>query len=714
MPPAAAEEWGFNMFDQIIYGMEFYRHPGPDLEELKRNMDILKAKGFNLLRIQEVWSYEEPKEGIYDFEKIKGLVLYAEKICMDLIITFTLECAPPWLYKFNDVFQRNAYYEPIIETTPYPLPADGKPGPCWDNPIAIKAAENFLKAFIGEVGESDSIKGWAVWQEAGIWTWNDSKGKGGSTYCYCTHTLEQFRTWLQNKYKTLDSLNFKLMTNFGDWSYISPPNGYNGSYMVPLASEFFHFMVDRMGMIAKWKKDIVNRYDSKKRPVMCHINGGTLHSGIGNKWDDEYVLAKHMDSFGMSLYPKWGYGNTPDKAVNYVMLASDGCRCASKGKDVWVAEMQGGRQASGLRRSAPPTGNDIRNWTFATLGRGIKGIVYWQYREDILLQEACGHGVLNRRGESMPWLGEFSEMLDFLKRNDICIKSGAIPESKIAIAVNMDSHILGFQCDSEELVVGSTRNIYNWLIERNIFPDFLWKEQMTEENLERYKVVFFPTALAMSKEYAEVISRYVRNGGIVVSDACPGAYDEVSNATSQNPPFGLDKVFGCIEQDYYDMDDPFLKGTDEVVKILNGVGEFDGLGIKLHLLTQTYHLCGGKGIFSLNGSTAGVMNAYGNGRTYLIGTMFMYNESNSVILDRLLVHMGIDLPSNKTIMEMSLNSEHGKVIFYYNREKEAVSIEIGEKEDRIIKDFYGCVVKTEKHKQKVCLNGNSSCCIIFT
>lgn len=701
------------MFEQMIYGMEFYRQPGPDLPELEKDMKLLKAKGFNLLRIQEVWSYEEPEEGVYDFDKIRGIVELAEETGIDLIVTFSLECAPPWLYQLNDVFQRNGYGEPIIETTPYPLPADGKPGPCWDNPIAIRAAEKFVKAFIEEIGKSDAIKGWAVWQEAGIWPWNDSRGRGGSAYCYCPHTLARFREWLKAKYGSIKAMNRKLFTNFSDWCYVSPPNGYKDAFMVPLASEFFHFMIDRMGSIAKWKKEIVNRCDPEKRPVMCHVNGGVLVGGISNKWDDEYTLAGPMDLFGMSLYPKWGSGRAPNAAAQYIMLACDTSRCAAQGKDIWAAEIQCGRQASGLRRSSPPTGNEIRNWTFLALGRGLKGFVFWQYREEIMLQEAYGHGILNRRGESTPWLDPMSEMIGFLKLNEAFFRKGQLPKARIAIAINLDVHVLGYQCNTEDFFRTSARNIYNNLIDRNIYPDFVWNTAALGGGLSRYDLVFLPAALAMSAEYALAIRRYVESGGVVVSDGGIALYDELSNATSKSPGFGLDEVFGCVENAYYDVEDPYIKGKVVTERNLVGTGAFFGLSIEPALMVQTFAVATGKEILSFDGCAAGVVNSFGSGRAYLAGTVFSETEANEGFIDKILELEGIPVTGRKNVMEQRLQSRHGVALLLYNKEDREATQPVDLPENQLVEDFYGCELEYASGKPIVKLGCYSSGCLIL-
>jgi len=697
------------MFEQMVYGIEFFRYPGPDLEQLKKDMDFYKKQGFNLIRIQEVWSYEEPIKGIYDFEKIRGILAYAGEIDLDVVITFSLECAPPWLYKHHDVFHRNALREPVAEVTPYPLPSDGKPGPCWDNPIAIEAAENFVGAFIKELGKYEAIKGWAVWQEASMWPIWDTRGQAANSLCHCDFTLEKFRLWLKNKYGTLQNLNQHLMTNYGDWSYIETSRGLGGALMNPLANQFCNFMRERMNDIAAWKKEMVNKFDALKRPVMCHSVFSMLQSGIAPKWDDDYMLAKSMDLYGASLYPKWFGSRESDNQLKYIAFTVDGCRSAVGEKDVWAAELQAGRPGSGLKRWPAPEGREIENWNMMCVARGVKGFVQWQYREEILLGEACGHGLINRRGESVPWLDSLTGLMTFFKKHENIMKQGVVERSGVAIAVNTDSYILAHQAGMDGLAAKAGMNLHGTLLDMNVFTDFIWKEDILLEKLKQYKVVFLPFPVSMSGEYANALKRYVHNGGILISEACPAIYNELSNCTLQSPGFELDEVFGCREKDILEVD--FIKedtGTKEEL-MLSGEGVLSGTEIQTNHFIQLYTLTGGDEIATWNTDTAGVRNSYGKGRSYVIGTFFGQSATNFDMIKKILAAEGIKSFEKDHPLISRLSSDKGEAMFFYNKKDTETAFEFNIKVGLDYVGHYGGALT----ENGIRIPAKSSACVVW-
>ena len=53
-----------NRFAQLFpLGSHLCREPMPPMSELKRDMELLKKHGFNLVKLQEHWMVDEPLEG---------------------------------------------------------------------------------------------------------------------------------------------------------------------------------------------------------------------------------------------------------------------------------------------------------------------------------------------------------------------------------------------------------------------------------------------------------------------------------------------------------------------------------------------------------------------------------------------------------------------------------------------------------------------------
>jgi len=657
-----------NFFDnELVCGAEFFRYPGPCFDELKKDLERFAADGFNYVRVQQNWAYEEPCPGQYDFSRTREIVAYAEKLGLNVILTLCLENAPTWLYLENDVYQRNSYGEKVIHTIPYPIPADGKPGPCFDNPAAVAAAERFTEAFVAEFSRFDAVKGWAVWQESHSGSMCDNHPD--ADYCWCEHTAAAFIAWLKEKYTTLEATNKALLTNYGKWEYIMPPYAFGGTKQTPLYTEYANFLRLRLGRIAAWKKALVARCDPRHRPVMCHTVLSMVSGQLGRYWADDYIIAKEMDVFGASLYPSVTHGTWND--VVSIMFVLDSARCAADGKPNWAAELQGGRPASLLWHGEAPSCNDIANWGITSLARGVKGIVWWSYREETFCQESFGFGMLDRKGEPFEWYSEICKMNAFMNRNRDIILASHPEKARVAIAVDASNNLFAFEKNAEYLVSDSIRGIYTALLRHGVYPDFIWKEQILENRLADYSLVFLPLPLSMSAEYVEKLKEYVANGGSVVSEAYLASYDELSNAQLTIPSFGLDQLFGAREETIY-------QNTNRgFIKEFYGKGDFADITVNSAEFSQTFSSSTGETIFSdVLGQTLGVKNHFGNGKTYLLGTLFSHLLQNDPLLERILVLNQVPVTDSSSPMIQSLTGNRGQLLSIYNRSQETVSLEL--------------------------------------
>ena len=84
---------------------------------------------------------------------------------------------------------------PIVYEAQNTMPADGKPGPCFDHSGAREAQDKFIKTLVETLGKYDNVLVWNTWQEVGYW----SERLVGQPVCYCDNTLTSFRNWLKRQ-----------------------------------------------------------------------------------------------------------------------------------------------------------------------------------------------------------------------------------------------------------------------------------------------------------------------------------------------------------------------------------------------------------------------------------------------------------------------------------------------------------------------------------
>ena len=152
------------------FGTHVYREPCLDLEAVLADLPLLKRLGFNMIKIQEHWSTDEPEEGRYDFSRVDRLIARAGELGLGIYLGLTMEQAPMWLWrKYPDCHMLAADGCSHMTPTQYTIPMDGKPGPCWDHPGARAAAERFIAELARTLGRHENIWAWNTFQEIGFW-----------------------------------------------------------------------------------------------------------------------------------------------------------------------------------------------------------------------------------------------------------------------------------------------------------------------------------------------------------------------------------------------------------------------------------------------------------------------------------------------------------------------------------------------------------------
>lgn len=685
-----------DVLNDFCFGIEFFRYPGPPLEELKKDLRLFRENGLNVVRLQTNWAYEEPLEEQYQFSKIEQILDYAQELGMEALVTICLENAPTWLFAQYDVYQEDATGAKVRHSLPYPIPGDGKPGPCFDNPVAVEKAERYASALVRCLSAHSNVIGWAVWQEA--------RSVGGipltpnQALCWCEHTRQAFIRWLQEKYATLAEVNAALLTNYGDWQHILPPYLlYVNMKQSPLYMEYAHFLCERMGKIAEWKKKLVQANDPQKRPVMCHTVLAMAEAGLENQWANEYIIAKEMDCFGISSYPKWGTGPYEDNEdILALMQPLNAARCANYGKPVWVEELQFGRPGSILERSVEPTARDLQNWILTSLASNAKGIIGWSYRDESFCLESFSHGILDQSGKPHKWFSAVTEIAPFLERNRKVLAGAQLVPDKTAIILNADNYLLGHMADKEYLAVNAGKELYKSLVRLGIFPDYIWKEQLSAQRLSQYDHVFLPFPLSVDKDTAKLLRDYVAAGGHLISEACPASYTALSCAEKHSLANGLDQLFGCTEDNVCEIQDPAVCG---------GIADEQGRWVESVHFIQTYTCQTGKPFLWCKESPAGVRNAYGNGTAELVGTFFGGKAQNQWLIAEML---GVTQPPELWMRE--LDSEACKVLVFYNPHHEEKTMPLPQ--GTIVDQFHGDVT-VENGVASVSVPAKSSACLIM-
>ena len=624
-------------FGVFPLGTHVYREPYQDQDELLADLPILQKLGFNMIKIQESWAIDEPAEGEFDFSRIERIITRAGELGLGIYLGLTMEQVPAWMWqKYPDCHLVYANGQPHNDPTQYLLPADGKPGPCWDHPGARAAGERFVAELARRLGQFDNIWAWNTWQEIGFWP-----NEGGPLgFCYCPHTLARFREWLKEKYGDLGSLNATWYTAYTDWEAIEPPrrSPFNPPYI-----DWRYFMDDVYLVRAlEWKTQALKAHDPKGRPVFSHVASPRIGAGAEWRW------ARAGDFFGNSNYPAWSsFHDWDDLAAdrsawhpsayqelwNSVMLRADYVRSATgRGRTFWGAEFQGGPVSTHLHLGRTPRAADIQRWMLAGLAAGMHGISFWNNRAERSWQECNGFGLLDPRGETTERIEEASRIGRAVNQEWQLFALGEPPRAQVAILINEDLYHFceGSQTNALGLLTYNVRGHYARLWRLGIPVDFVNESDVANGALTEYRAAILPFPIALGDDYFAYLRRYVETGGLLISDACPGRFDKYGFCPRAQLVGGAEEVFGAEHASVQVVREPdgqtrwtptergFGEFADEAV--LTGAGAYADYQLRASFYLQTLTPRGAESILTVGDAVAGVMNRFGQGTAVLLGT----------------------------------------------------------------------------------------------
>ena len=622
-------------------GSHLCRQPMPPMSELKRDMENLKRHGFNLIKLQEHWQVDEPLEGHCDFSRYEELIDYAGHLDMGVYLGLTCEQAPAWLWRKHPgcrMVRRDGL--PVVYEAQSTLPADGKPGPCFDHPGARADMVRFIRELVHVLGRYENVVVWNTWQEIGYW----AEGLAGGPVCFCEHTLEYFREWLRGKYGDLDGLNCAWNTRYLDWSYVQPDRSHR-LLPLPMGVDWCYFMDNvQIARVLSTRVEAIREADPLKRPVFAHKGAPII--GAGQDW----TYARCHDFLGSSCYPAWGCGHPWDdrhpaqgqpadrhtallaEMWDAVALKYDYIRsCNERGRPIWAAEFQGGPVSTGLQKGRVPSAADIRRWMLTAVGSGVTAICFWVTRAEIAAPEVNGFSLLDSRGESTPRFEEASRIGQALNQHPDLFGRPTRPWAAAAILINEWNHALcSTLAQGGEHLHYSVRGWYRLLWDLGIPVDFLEVSELDADYARRYKALILPFPLSLSEEVAGKLARYMEQGGHRISEAGPGRMDEHAYCNRGELSPAMAALFGVEQESYTMVREPEYgrrwsaqeRTWGEYLEpvVLEGAGPLAGRRARANVYIETYACRGSEPCLRYGEAVAGTVRQVGQGRAWLLGT----------------------------------------------------------------------------------------------
>lgn len=510
-----------------------------------KDLDQIKAVGFNTVKTWVDWATAEPHPGEYNFANLDLLLRLAQEHGLRVIVQVYLDSAPDWVGQHYPDAR-------FVDRSGAVIDSQAAPGYCIDHNGVRSEIVRFLQALSAEANKNSALYGWDVWSEPHVINWAEFPYLENPEFCFCAYTQARFREWLKTKYHSLDALNAAWYRSFERWDQVQPPRFPTIlSYTDYL--DWRAFIEDKLAQDLKTRVDAIRSMDTT-HPITSHAAAPGLFTsptdGYGEP--DDWKMSANADFFGTSLYPKHSESTKP---WSDLMLAAglDFTRSAGHSfhKGFWIGELQAGQGATGMRIADPVNAHDEQYWMWQVVGHGAREIAVYAWYPMSSGFESNGYGLINLDGTLTERAQTAGRTANIIARHGAEILTSTPARAQVAILYNRLSYMVGGSQPSLSKLGNAERDslmgLYSAFYEQNIPVDFVHPQDVVEDRLGQYKILFLPFPVMLSRNVADGVKRYVEAGGTAVAEARLAWNDARGFASDVIPGAGLSKLFGARE-----------------------------------------------------------------------------------------------------------------------------------------------------------------------
>ncbi|MBE3576591.1 MAG: beta-galactosidase [Limnochordales bacterium] len=618
--------------------------PAPDREQAKarwqRDVQYIRACGFNAVRAWIDWASGEPEPGVYNFSTLDLLFEMAREAGLKVLVQVYLDSAPDWL----PVLYPDSHY---VASGGQKIVSQTAPGYCYDHPGVRQQAEAFLRRLAEYVNTQPNFYAWDLWSEPHVvqWAYFDYLPPR-SSFCFCHYSRTRFRNWLKKKYGSLSALNEAWYRTYRSWDEVEPPR-----FISLMAYTDFmdwqEFIVDKIAADLAWRRQVVKSVNPDFITTSHSAVPGILTVPYTSEGEpDDWRMARAVDIWGTSFYPKHvGAKETNDPAVRGAYLDSTRSAADAEGKPFWLGELQGGHGYVGTF-AIPADAKDERLWTWGPLAHGAKGLNWYAWRPMMRGIESAGFGLTNLDGTPSERALAAGAIARVVTREMELFLAARPVRAQAAVVYNLYANMLwvGLREVSAYVPSRSLLGAYRSLFENHHPADFLHIDLLAQGKVDGYKLIYLPFALAMPPEATAVLRRFVEDGGVVVAEARTGWNDPTGRCGTAVPGVGLNELFGAEEIGTYKVDSTMMKVVAHEIPAASSPGSSTGdrdepaaasalrlpfpvgAGISGSLFEQHLRPYAGTQVLATfaNGDAAITARRVGMGVAVLIGTMLSF------------------------------------------------------------------------------------------
>jgi hypothetical protein len=284
---------------------------------------------------------------------------------------------------------------------------------------------------------------------------------------------------------------------------------------------------------AKWRLEMVRELVPGVTSYL-HVVPNTMRPFNAVTGVDDFALAQDCDVFA---------GTTFAGAIFSTQLLS-----AAQGRVTYNVEshINGGQTSLHQKVNRLP---EIRREFLPQLGLGIRGFLFWQYRSESLGGESPAWGLVRSDGSPRPATEAAREFWSKLRPHAEKLMTGSSPTPRVAIWKSRRNELFHFASDGDLTNLADAVDAYTEALYWSSVPcRYVDSEMLAGGGLDGVRLLIMPSAYWLSEPEAKALDRWVRGGGVLLSEAHLGGFNDTTGRHSRTlPGCGLAESWGIRE-----------------------------------------------------------------------------------------------------------------------------------------------------------------------
>ncbi|WP_426342600.1 beta-galactosidase [Pseudoduganella sp. S-14] len=609
-------------FQTILYGTAYYHEYMP-YERLEKDVQMMKAAGFNVVRLGEsTWSLWEPEDGRFEYAWMDRVVDAMGKAGIKVIMGTPTYSIPAWMARQNpEILARKFNGAQNMYGMRQNMNTDSAAYRFY--------AERLIRKIVSRYKDNPNVIGWQVDNETG------SYGAANDD------VFVRFQHHLEKKFGTPENLSKAWFLNY--WgqdlhSWVDLPRP-DGAQSTGYKLEWSRWGQMRVTDFLHWQARLV-RENASPRQFVTHDFAGAMHADV-----NEEAVSAALDMPAVNIY-HWGqreHYNGADQT-----LQADFTR-SLKRNNFLVTETNAQSTDWSSSFQYPPYDGQFREDVYTHLSNGSNMVEYWHWSSIHANQETYWKGVLshdmepNRAYAEMSHTGRElqkigSRLVNLKLHNDVAIlwsRDSLNALNDMPFAKESQWGGGGGKADYGTLV----RQMHRALYDLNVGTDFVFPEV---QDFSQYKLLIVPALYVADDALLKRISEYIRKGGHVVMTFKSGFTNENTAVRWSMAPGPLREALGFHYQEFSNLaqpltlkDDPYHAGGDNKVQYW---AEFLQLDTAKALAYYDHHFFGRW--------PAITQNQYGAGKVTYEGT-FLSDKLQKAVLKAAVQDAGLAGPDQQ-------------------------------------------------------------------